>query len=90
MLWDQVEILRAHLLRSLIWLAIAIGIASYFTRDIIEFMASPIGGLEALKAIEVTESVGVFMRVALLCGIAFAFPYCFRIVVVCRSGFETP
>ena len=75
MLWDQVDILRAHLLRSLIWLSIAIGIASYFTRDIIEFMARPIGGLIALKAIEVTESVGVFMRVAMLCGIALAFPF---------------
>ena len=39
------------------------------------FLARPIGGLEALRAIEVTESVGVFMKVALLAGIAIALPY---------------
>ncbi len=74
-LWEQVEVLRAHLLRSLIWLAIAVGISFYFTQSIIDFLAKPVGGLQALKAIEVTESIGVFMRVAMLCGIALAFPF---------------
>lgn len=46
-----------------------------FTQRLIEFLARPVGGLSALKAIEVTESIGVFMRVALIAGFALALPY---------------
>jgi len=38
-------------------------------------LALPIGGLQNLQAIEVTESIGVFMKVALISGIALATPY---------------
>jgi sec-independent protein translocase protein TatC len=40
-----------------------------------EFLASPVGGLENLQAIQVTEEIGVFMRVALTSGIAIMLPY---------------
>jgi len=40
-----------------------------------EYLAKPIGGLESLQAIEVTEELGVFMRVALMSGIAIMLPY---------------
>jgi sec-independent protein translocase protein TatC len=75
MLWDEVEQLRMHLLRSILALALMVGISFLFTEKIIIFLAQPIGGLEKLKAIEVTESVGVFMKVALFSGIALAIPY---------------
>jgi len=74
-LWDHIEDLRMHLLRMVIGLAIGVGISFYFTQGIIGILAGPVGGLEKLTAIEVTESVGVFMRVALLSGIALALPY---------------
>jgi len=74
-MWEQIETLRAHLLRAVLALAMGVGISFAFTRQILVFLAAPVGGLEALRAIEVTESVGVFMRVALLSGIALAFPY---------------
>ena len=41
----------------------------------LEFLSEPVGGLEKLQAIEVTEEIGVFMRVAMTAGIAAAFPY---------------
>lgn len=69
---EQIEAFRKHLLRSVIWLVIGIGIAFFFNQQLIEFLAIPGGGLEKLKAIEVTESVGVFMRVALMIGAALA------------------
>lgn len=75
MMWDQVEDLRAHLLRAVLVLALAVGISFLFTREVINFLAQPIGGLDKLKAIEVTESIGVYMRVALLSGIAISVPY---------------
>jgi sec-independent protein translocase protein TatC len=75
MMWDQVEALRGHLLRCVLALAVTVGISFAFTQEIIDFLAQPVGGLKVLKAIEVTESVSVFMRVALLSGIALALPY---------------
>jgi len=73
--WDHIEALRMHLLRIVLGLAAGVGISFAFTEKIIMFLAGPVGGLDALKAIEVTESVGVFMRVALLSGVALALPY---------------
>jgi len=75
-MWEQVEALRSHLLRIVLGLAVGVGISLYFTSQIIEYLARPLeGGLSALRAIEVTESVGVFMRVAMLSGVALALPY---------------
>jgi len=74
-LWDHVEVLRMHLLRMVIGLAIGVGISFSFTQNIINILAGPVGGIKKLIAIEVTESIGVFMRVALLSGVALALPY---------------
>ena len=74
-LWDHVEDLRKHLLRSLLALAVAVGISFIFTQPLINYLARPVGGLETLRAIEVTESIGVFMKVALLSGLAISLPY---------------
>lgn len=75
MMWDQVEALRMHLLRAVLSLVVTVGISFFFTQKIIIFLAQPMGGIDKLIAIEVTETIGVFMRVALFCGIALALPY---------------
>lgn len=74
-LLDHFEILRKHLFRIVIGMVIAIGICFYFTPRIIELLTVPIGGITALKAIDVTETIGVYMRIALIAGIALASPY---------------
>lgn len=74
-LWDHIEALRGHLLRAVLGLAIGVGISFIFTQQMVDFLAIPVGGLGALQAIEVTESVGVFMKVALLGGVAVSLPY---------------
>lgn len=66
--------LRKHLVRSVIYLFIASSVAFYFTSDILDLLAQPIGGLEHLQAIDVTEPVGVVMRVTLLAGFTIALP----------------
>jgi sec-independent protein translocase protein TatC len=73
--WEQVEALRGHLLRAILGIVVGVGISFAFTERLVRFLAAPVGGLGALRAIEVTESVGVFMKVALLAGIAIALPY---------------
>jgi len=74
-LLDHLEALRGHFMRSLIALAIGTGIGFTFAERILDWMAQPIGGIEELQAIEVTESVGAFMKVSLLTGFVLAFPY---------------
>lgn len=74
-LLDHLDALRGHLMRSLIALALGTAIGFTFAQRILDWMAEPIGGIEALQAIEVTESVGAFMKVSLLTGFVLAFPY---------------
>lgn len=74
-LWDHVEELRAHLLRSVLVLSLAVIASFWIAERLMEFLAVPVGGLEHLQAIQVTEEIGVFMRVALSAGLAAAFPY---------------
>jgi len=71
----HIEALRKHLFRALLILALAVVASFTFTRNLINFLAQPVGGLNSLRAIEVTESIGVFMRVALISGVAVALPY---------------
>jgi sec-independent protein translocase protein TatC len=72
---DHFDALRRHLLRSLLALGITVGISFAFTPRVIDLLAQPVGGLQALTAIDITEPIGVFMRVALLMGFALALPY---------------
>ena len=73
--WEQVDVLRAHLLRAVLGIAVGVGIAFIFTPQLVGFLARPIGGIHNLVAIEVTESIGVYMKVALLGGMAISLPY---------------
>jgi sec-independent protein translocase protein TatC len=75
MMWDQVEALRMHLLRAVLALVLTVCISFLFAQRIMDYLAEPAGGIDTLKAIEVTESVSVFMKVALFSGIALAIPY---------------
>jgi len=74
-LLEHLDALRKHLTRMLIGLAICVAVLFAFTPQLVDFLSKPIGGIAALRAIEVTESVGVFMRVALFGGIALCSPY---------------
>lgn len=74
-LLEHVEALRKHLLRMLLGLVVGIAFSFIFTAQMVDFLAQPVGGIATLKAIDVTESVGVFMRIALFAGIALASPY---------------
>jgi sec-independent protein translocase protein TatC len=74
-LLEHIGALRSHLFRAIIALFIATGISFAFATRILDFLAQPIGGIDSLQAIEVTESIGAFMRVSLLSGFALAFPY---------------
>lgn len=67
--------LRVRLMWSLLFLAVTTAFSFIYTNKIIDFIAQPIGGIKSLQAIDVTEPVGVFMKVALLSGFALALPF---------------
>lgn len=46
-----------------------------FAEQLINYLASPLGGSQALVSIEVTENAGIFMRVSLLGGIVLGMPF---------------
>jgi sec-independent protein translocase protein TatC len=72
--WEHVEELRKRLFISLLVLGAATAASFTFTEKVINLLAEPAGSIKALQSIEVTENVAVFMRVALLCGVAIAMP----------------
>ncbi|HLA98478.1 MAG TPA: twin-arginine translocase subunit TatC [Anaerolineales bacterium] len=75
-LLEHLDALRKHLLRGVFALILTTTLSFIYVRQIMEWLASPLAeGLEALRAIEVTENIGTVMRVSLLSGFALAFPY---------------
>jgi sec-independent protein translocase protein TatC len=66
--------LRKRLLRALIALAIGT-MASFSLGDrLLQILLVPIGGMENIQSIEVTENISVFMRISLLAGFITALP----------------
>ncbi|MFQ5942570.1 MAG: twin-arginine translocase subunit TatC [Anaerolineales bacterium] len=89
LLVDHLEDLRRHLFRALIVLIGMTVLSFAFASRILNFLAQPVGGLEALQAIEVTESIGTFMRVSLMTGFVLAFPYIlFEILAFINPGLK--
>lgn len=76
-LLEHLDALRKHLLRAVIALAITTSLSFSFAAQVLDFLAQPVGGIEALQAIEVTESISAFMRVSIMSGLVLAFPYIF-------------
>ncbi|TLN26586.1 twin-arginine translocase subunit TatC, partial [bacterium] len=77
-LWEAAQEHLSELRKRLMVIVIALLVTTlasfYFTPMLIDWLALPGGGTEKLIALEVTESVGVFMRVALLSGLILAMP----------------
>jgi len=76
-LTQHLEDLRKVLLRALLGLFAGVIAGTFFVKPVLDFFARPIGGVEKLQVIEVTESISVYMRVALLIGLIVALPWIF-------------
>jgi len=71
----HLDALRKHLFRAALVLVAATVIAFAFASQIINLLALPVGGIDALIAIDPTEPIGTFMRVSLLTAFAVTLPY---------------
>ncbi|MQC26544.1 MAG: preprotein translocase subunit TatC [Chloroflexi bacterium] len=67
--------LRGHLLRSAVALILVAGFVFVYSSQLLDWLAAPIGGISELQAIEVTEPIGVIMRVTLITAFAVTLPY---------------
>ena len=74
-IWQHLDELRKRLLYSLIGLVIAVVISIIFAEPLLEWIAKPIGGLENLLSIQVTENLSVYFRVTLLAGFILSLPF---------------
>jgi len=74
-IWGHIDELRVRLFSAIISLAITTFASFLLTEQLIHLIAEPAGGIENLQAIEVTETLGVFMRVSLLSGFILALPF---------------
>jgi sec-independent protein translocase protein TatC len=73
-IWEHLDELRRRLLVALAALALTTVVSLIFADRFVQLLTVPIGGLQNLQSIEVTENVGVFMRTALLSGLVLAMP----------------
>jgi Twin arginine targeting (Tat) protein translocase TatC len=71
---DHIEELRKRLLIALIALGLGVVASLFFGEKFVQILTIPIGGLSKLQSIEITENIGVYMRVSLLSGVILAFP----------------
>jgi sec-independent protein translocase protein TatC len=67
--------LRGHLVRSVLALLLVAALAFSFASPILDWLAAPIGGIDQLQAVDVTEPIGVVMRVTLLLAFTITLPY---------------
>ena len=78
--------LRNRLLVSVVALAVTTIASFTFSQTLAEFLSQPIGGLDKLSSIDVTENVAAFMKISLLSGVTLALP----VIVFEILGFVMP
>ena len=71
---EHLDELRSRLLKAVLAIMVTTAVSAVGAQASIGFLAQPIGGLQNLQATEVTEPIGVYMRVALLGGVILAMP----------------
>lgn len=74
-IWGHLKELRKRLIYSLIGLVVGIIISVIFGDFLLNFIAMPIGGLENLLSIQVTENISVYFRVTMFGGFILALPF---------------
>lgn len=73
-LLGHIKELRNRLLICIIVLAVTIILSFTLSQKFAEILAEPIGGLQAMSSIDVTENMTAFMKISLLSGVILAFP----------------
>ncbi|MEW6717360.1 MAG: twin-arginine translocase subunit TatC [Chloroflexota bacterium] len=67
--------LRQRIFKAFTAVVITTALSMAFSGQIIDYLATPIGGREALVSIEITENIAIFMKVSLLSGFVLGMPF---------------
>jgi len=73
-LMEHLKELRKRLIRAFIALFITTGISFIFAKQALVFLIAPMGDTPP-QALKPTESLGNYMKVALICGVTLAMPF---------------
>ena len=73
-IWEHINELRKRLVVAAAAFLVACVVTFYVAPNLMDILAVPIGGLDKLQAVEVTESLGVFIRISLLAGFILSLP----------------
>ncbi len=73
-LLKHLDELRRRVFKAFFALIITTGVSFTFSQQVIEYLATPVGGIEKLVSIELTENIASFMKVSLLGGFVLAMP----------------
>lgn len=74
-LWQHLEELRKRLFYILIGLVLGVVISAIFADTLMMLVAKPIGGMENLLSIQVTENMSVYFQITLLSGFILSLPF---------------
>jgi sec-independent protein translocase protein TatC len=73
-LLEHLNELRIRVFKAFFALIVTTGISFAFSQPLIEYLATPMGGIEKLVSIELTENIAIFMKVSLLGGFVLGMP----------------
>lgn len=73
-IWGHINELRKRLFVAIGALAATTLVSFALVPVLLDIITKPVGGLDNLQSIEMTENIGVFMRLSLLSGFIIAFP----------------
>ena len=73
-LLEHLNELRIRVFKAFLALIITTGISFAFSQPLIQYLATPIGGIGKLISIELTENIAIFMKVSLLGGFVLGMP----------------
>jgi sec-independent protein translocase protein TatC len=89
-LLGHINELRKRLLICVIALALTTIASFAFSQKIAAFLAEPIGGLQAMSSIDITENMSAFMKISLLSGVILSLPVIFyQILAFIMPGLKT-
>jgi sec-independent protein translocase protein TatC len=73
-LLEHLNELRIRVFKIFFALIVTTGISFAFSQPLIRYLAGPIGGIDKLVSIELTENIAIFMKVSLLGGFVLGMP----------------
>lgn len=73
-LLEHLNELRIRVFKIFLALILTTGVSFVFSQQVVEYLATPIGGIAKLVSIELTENIGIFMKVSLLGGFVLGMP----------------